>query len=168
MSGRSKITGKQEALIAALLTEPTHAAAASKAGISEATLHRWLHRPEFQAAHRQARRSLVEAAIARLQQSASKAVEALERNLTCGQPSHEIRAALGILEHAVEGIELLDVVQRVEELEHLLKELRGEDSHETPRAPAARSARPGQTTPSCDPLSPVCDRDVGGVTPAGR
>jgi hypothetical protein len=43
MSGRSKLTRKQEALIAALLTEPTHAAAAAKAGVSEATLHRWLH-----------------------------------------------------------------------------------------------------------------------------
>ncbi len=35
-----KLTRKQEALIAALLTEPTHAAAAARAGVSEATLHR--------------------------------------------------------------------------------------------------------------------------------
>jgi hypothetical protein len=34
-----KLNRKQEALIAALLTEPTHAAAVAKAGVCEATLH---------------------------------------------------------------------------------------------------------------------------------
>src|SRR5438093_635470 len=108
MSG-SKLDRKQEALIAALLTEPTHAAAATQAGVSEATLHRWLHLPEFQAAYRLARRGVVETAIGRLQQSTGKAVAALERNLTCGQPSNEIRAALGMLDHAVKAVELLDL-----------------------------------------------------------
>jgi hypothetical protein len=86
MCGRTKLNRKQESLIAALLTEPTHAAAAVKAGVSEATLHRWLHLQEFQAAYRRARRDIVEAAVGRLQQTAAKAVEALERNLACGHP----------------------------------------------------------------------------------
>jgi len=43
MSAPRKLGRKQETVIAALLTEPTHAAAAAKAGVSEATLHRWLH-----------------------------------------------------------------------------------------------------------------------------
>ncbi len=42
-----KLMAKQEALIAALLTERTYSAAATKAGISEATLYRWLNRPAF-------------------------------------------------------------------------------------------------------------------------
>ena len=67
MSGRSKLSRKQEKLIADLLTEPTHAAAAARAGVSEATLHRWLHTPWFQAAYRRARRGVVETAIGRLQ-----------------------------------------------------------------------------------------------------
>ena len=37
-----KLTSKQEALIAALLTEPTYAVAAAKAGVAESTLYRWL------------------------------------------------------------------------------------------------------------------------------
>ena len=41
-----KFTRKNEILIAALLTEPTHAAAAAKAGVSPATLYRWLNVPE--------------------------------------------------------------------------------------------------------------------------
>jgi len=55
-----KLTSKQEALIAALLTEPTYAAAAAKAGVGETTLYRWLQLPPFRTAYRQARRELVE------------------------------------------------------------------------------------------------------------
>jgi hypothetical protein len=55
MSGPDKLTRRQEALILALLSEPTHAAAAAKARVSEATLRRWLHLPAFRAAYRWAR-----------------------------------------------------------------------------------------------------------------
>jgi hypothetical protein len=128
-----KLKRKRDALIAALLTESTHAAAATKAGVSEATLHRWLRLPVFQTAYRQARRGIVEAAIGRLQQTAGKAVDTLDRNLACGQPGNEIRAALGILDHAVKAVELLDVVERVEELERLIKEGQGDESQDPPR-----------------------------------
>jgi transposase-like protein len=47
-----KLTSKQEVLIAALLTEPTYAAAAAKAGVSAATLYRWLQLPSFRTAYR--------------------------------------------------------------------------------------------------------------------
>lgn len=47
-----KFSRKQEALIAALLTEPTHAAAAAKAGISPSTLYRWMKMSAFRAAYR--------------------------------------------------------------------------------------------------------------------
>ena len=49
-----KLTARQDALVAALLTAPTHADAAKKAGISEATLYRWLNLPAFQVAYRAA------------------------------------------------------------------------------------------------------------------
>jgi len=48
-----KFTRKWEALIAALLTEPTHRAAAAKVGVGPSTLYRWLHLPDFRAAYRQ-------------------------------------------------------------------------------------------------------------------
>jgi hypothetical protein len=60
--------------------------------------------------------------VGRLQRSAGKAVEALERNLDCGHPGGEIRAALGILDHAVKAVELIDLAERVEELEPLFAE----------------------------------------------
>jgi hypothetical protein len=116
-TGRSKLRRKGQAAIAALLTEPTHAAAAAKAGISEATLHRWLRRPRFLRSYRAARRRVVELAVSHLQQGSVEAVDALRRGLKCGNPLAEIRAAQLVLEQAFRGAELLDLVERVEELE---------------------------------------------------
>jgi hypothetical protein len=47
-AGRPKLDDRAEAAIAGLLTERTHALAAAKAGISEATLARWLQDSAFQ------------------------------------------------------------------------------------------------------------------------
>src|SRR5262245_25079799 len=175
MRGRTKLNRKQEALIAALLTEPTHAAAAAKAGVSEATLHRWLHLPAFQAAYRQARRGIVEAAIGRLQRATGKAVEALERNLTCENPGHEIRASLGILDHAVKAVELLDVIERVEELERLMKELHDGENKEplgriAGRGPGDAPGPPPGGPPAAVPgdgLGPPAGDGRGGDQPGG-
>ncbi len=135
MSAGSKLTRKQEVVIAALLTEPTHAAAAAKAGVGEATLQRWLLLPEFQAAYRLALRGIVEAAIGRLQQTTSKAVEALERNLTCGHPGSEIRAALGILDQSLKAVELIDLTTRVEEMERLIVAQTGQHLDASEKSP---------------------------------
>jgi hypothetical protein len=100
-----KLTRKQETLIAALLSEPTHAVAAAKAGISEATLHRWLRLPAFSAAYRQARRELVEGAIGRIQAAAGQAVDTLVTVATQGEKdSDRVRAAVALLDHACRGL----------------------------------------------------------------
>jgi hypothetical protein len=117
MSARSKIDRKAEAVIAALLTEPSHAAAAAKAGVGEATVQRWLRDPVFLATYRAARRMVIESAVGRLQQATEKAVATLERNLACGQAGSEIRAATAIIDAAIRGVDQLDVVYRVEVLE---------------------------------------------------
>jgi hypothetical protein len=122
VSKDDNLTRKQEALIVALLTKPTHEEAAAEAGVSTATLRRWLLTPAFQDAFRRARRAVVEGAIGRLQHAAGKAVETLVRNLNCGSPAAEIRAALGILEHSVKAVELLDLLERVEQIERFMKE----------------------------------------------
>ena len=59
----------------------------------------------------------MEGAIGRLQQAATEAVAALQRNLTCGTPSVEVRAATAILDQAIKAVELFDLVERVEQLE---------------------------------------------------
>ena len=106
-----KLTRKQEALIAALLSEPTHAAAATKAGVSEATLHRWLHLPEFQAAYRQARRQLVEAAVGRIQAATGTAVDTLLTVAKSGaKDGDRVRAAVALLDHAFRGLSDADAL----------------------------------------------------------
>src|SRR5690606_8839812 len=45
-----KLTSKQEAVIAALLTEPSYLAAADKAGVSPSTVYRWMRLPAFRSA----------------------------------------------------------------------------------------------------------------------
>jgi hypothetical protein len=117
MAGAGNLSRKQEQAVAALLSEPTVAAAASNAGVAERTLWRWLQVPEFHAEYRAARRRVVEGAIGQLQRATVEAVETLRRNLNCGSPSTEVRAALGILDQAVRGVELLDIEELLSELE---------------------------------------------------
>jgi hypothetical protein len=126
-----KFSRKQELTILALLQQPTIRAAAQAAGVSDVTLWRWLQQPEFRTRYRAARRQVVEGALASLQQATSEAAATLQRNLTCGVPSVEIRAAAAILEQAVRAIELVDLEERLERLEAQL----------APEEPPGRSAR---------------------------
>ena len=112
-----KRTRKREQAIAALLTAPSVAEAAGRAGLGEATLRRWLREPGFAAAYRAARRHTLEPVVGRLQQAASAAVETLERNLAAQAESVQVRAAQLVLEQAFKGVELMDLAERVEALE---------------------------------------------------
>ena len=87
---------KQERAILALLSEPTLGAVAKAASISDVTLWRWMKEPDFKARLRDARRAVVEGAIGRLQAAATEAVSTLQRNLSCGTPAVEVRAAATI------------------------------------------------------------------------
>jgi hypothetical protein len=128
MSGSQKSSerGRWACAIAALLAEKTQTDAARRANVGEATLRRWMKNPKFLRLLRAARRSVLETAVGRLQQITSKAVETLERNLSCGNPGAEIRAAAEILDQAVKGAELLDLTERVQELEGLLQGIRSD------------------------------------------
>jgi hypothetical protein len=108
---------REEAAIAALLTAPTIARAAAKAGIGESTLLRWMAEPEFKARYRAATRQVVEAAVGRLQQAPTEAVGALSRNLTCAIPAVEVGAAKAVLDQAIKAVELIDLAERLERLE---------------------------------------------------
>src|SRR5262249_41617928 len=100
-----KLTGKQEALIAALLTEPTQAAAAARAGVTGPPLPRGPRRPESQAASRQARRALVEGAVGRIQAATGQAVDTLLAVAKGGaKESDRVRAAVALLDHAFRGL----------------------------------------------------------------
>jgi hypothetical protein len=123
-----KRSRREETAIAALLSEPTIEAAATKAGIGESTLLRWLAEPTFKARYRDARRQVVEAAVGRLQTVATKAVDTLERNLTCGIPAVEVGAAKSVLDQAIKAVELVDLAERVEQLEQAAPQAAGRES----------------------------------------
>jgi hypothetical protein len=108
---------RQDRAIVALLAEPSTEAAAKTAGVSDVTIWRWMQQPAFKSRLRDARRAVVEGAIGRLQAAATEAVDTLRRNLTCGAPSVEVRAASAILDQAVRCVELFDLAERVEQLE---------------------------------------------------
>jgi hypothetical protein len=112
-----KRSRREEAAIAALLACPTIEEAAERSGVANSTLRGWLREPAFQARYRAARRQVVEQAISGLQQASGEAVAALRPNLTCGVPAAEIAAAKAIIDQAITGVELVDLAERVEQLE---------------------------------------------------
>ncbi|HUU98415.1 MAG TPA: hypothetical protein VM487_21995 [Phycisphaerae bacterium] len=120
-----KLTRCKARAVAALLTEPTIGAAAKAAGVSERTLRRWLADvPEFGAAYRAARRGVFDSAMAQLQIAATEAVGVLVRAMRNARtkPATRIRAAHLVLNHARRGIDVDDLLERVEALESALLE----------------------------------------------
>lgn len=124
MTGKEKTTDNQDAAVIALLTEPTVAGAAQRAGVSERTLYRWLADPSFFEQYRSARRQAYGLAIGRLQQSASRAVDTLDSVMTDSNSPHHARtsAAVSILRFGRDGIELDDLSERVHKMEQLMEE----------------------------------------------
>jgi len=107
----------RERAIVALLTAPRLEDAARQSGVSKSTLCRWLQEPAFQDAFRAARRRVLEAALSSLQEAAAAAVAALKRNLGCRKASVEVQAARAILDYSMRSVELLELEERVRQLE---------------------------------------------------
>lgn len=112
----AKDTNKQKALTA-LLNSSTITDAAINCGLSEATLYRYLAEKDFTKEYRSARRQVVENSITQIQRITYKAVETLEKNLSSGNPQVEVSAARIILDNSLKGVELIDVIERLEVLE---------------------------------------------------
>jgi predicted transcriptional regulator len=117
MSDNHPLTKKQLTLIAALLSEPTYTEAAVKAQVPETTLINWLSDKTFLTAFRKARRQVVETALARTQNFMAEAAEALRRNLYCGNPAIEVKAALALLDKGIDAVTLFDLEDRVTRIE---------------------------------------------------
>jgi hypothetical protein len=75
----SKLSRRQQEAIMALLAQRNVEEAARVAGVSPATLYRWLKAPDFKAAYREARTAGAGQAIARLQKASGAAVTILLR-----------------------------------------------------------------------------------------
>ncbi len=108
----------KEKILVALIETSSIREASQKSGIGEATFYRYLQDKAFLAEYRNARRQTVESAIAQMQQASSEAVETLRRNLTCENSAVETRTAQIIFENSIRGLELTDILSRLEILEN--------------------------------------------------
>ncbi len=114
-------TANREKVLSALLESATISDAAIKCGLNEKTVRRYLADAEFQTEFRAARRSVFEQNIIRLQSLHAGAVDTLERNLNCENPSVEVRAAQIIVEATRRDFETLDILSRLELLENAVE-----------------------------------------------
>jgi hypothetical protein len=111
-------TANKEKVLNALLESATISDAAIKCRLNEKTVRRYLADAEFQKEFRAARRVVFEQNIIRLQSLHAGAVDTLERNLNCENPSTEVRAAQIVIESTRKDFETLDVLHRLEVLEN--------------------------------------------------
>jgi hypothetical protein len=114
-----ELSAKQQKALTALLHSSTVPDAAQACGLSEATLHRYLHDDVFKAHYRRARSEIVEHAIVQLQRDCAVATKTLRE--VCESPaapaSARVAAAKTILDGAVKAVELQDLTARLEVLE---------------------------------------------------
>lgn len=115
------LTGRQRALISALLQHASIAEAAKQAEVPLSTAHRWMQTPAFAAAVRASRRTLTDRATAMLQasmlQCAAKLRKmALDETLPA---SIQLTAARTVLEFGYKGSET-DVQAQIDEIKEIL------------------------------------------------
>ena len=120
-SAGAQLDRKKQAAISALLTHPSIEKAALAAGVSEKTLWRWLQLPEFSEAYQQARDQVLEQTLSLLHKATGGAVAALVRNLKCGTPGVEVRAAVAVLDQTFKARELLEMEKRLQYVEEVLE-----------------------------------------------
>ena len=118
----AKLDRKKQAAISALLMHPTIEKAAGAVGISPVTLWRWLQIPEFSDAYQRARDEVLTQSLSLLHKATGGAIAALVRNLKCGIPSVEVRAAIGVLDQTFKARELLETEARLQQIEKVLEE----------------------------------------------
>lgn|SRR5262245_36459275 len=97
----NRLNRRQTVALAALLSSPTAAKAAERAGVAERTLRLWMSQPAFRQAFREALGELIGQTVNLLASAAAEAVEALRRNLTTERPGDQNRAAGEILSQLV-------------------------------------------------------------------
>ncbi len=131
-----KFPPKAEKVLTALLHHGVVRAAAKEAGVSEATVFRYLQDAEFQRRYRAARADVVDAAIALMQRLCANAVSTLGSVMhdTKAPASARVAAARTILEQSIGGVELTELRQEIEDIKGMLAEREGQPGATRARA----------------------------------
>src|SRR5262249_51505043 len=160
---------KFEQAIAALLRHKTIAEASAEVGVNEKTVREWMKQPAFRDLYREVRGEILERTVAQLLSACTEAVEALKRNLACGKPAPENRAAVAILELAAKGVETLDLAEELRQVKQELEEVkRHADRNPAPGSgedPGGDSGADGSGTPTAGPATPGPEPDLCGGEP---
>ena len=121
---------KQERALQAVLAHPNLKEAALAAGVSDATLWRYMKDAEFSRRLREARREAIGHAALRLQGSAGEAVAVLRDLMTkdAAPPAARITAARAVLDYSFRVVEADELKARLDELEQFLLRKQEEDA----------------------------------------
>lgn len=119
----AKLPARQEAVLAALLAQPTIKEAAESAGVSETTAWRYLRDEKFRERYRTAQRQCIEHIIVRVRQDAAAAVSALREIVDdrMAPTGSRVQAARAILETVFKAVEVSDMEGRMDALEANLR-----------------------------------------------
>jgi hypothetical protein len=115
------LSRRHEAVVVALLSNPTIKEAAAAAGVNESTVWRLMQREDFQKAYRTAQDKALDGALGTLQGAAAEAVATLQRNLKCGVPAAEVGAAKVLIDFTLKAREQFGYSDRIRALEDALK-----------------------------------------------
>ena len=114
--GISTLSNKQQAALAALVSQPTITLAAAKAKIGERTLYRWMAEDAaFKTEYLKLRRGVVNNAVFQLQKACNDAVATLSGIMvdSTAPTSARVTAAKEVLERSLKFLELEDLAARV-------------------------------------------------------
>jgi hypothetical protein len=118
----SKLSHKQEKGLAALLAEPTLAAAARAAQVDEKTLRNWLKQPFFRQAYRAGCDQILDHTVTKLQVASSLAVDTLRAKLQSKSESVAVRAASELLAAALKATDQREILEGLRAVENKLRD----------------------------------------------
>jgi hypothetical protein len=116
MQDSHDLPGDQTRVLALLLAGKPITHAAKEVGVNPATIHGWLNTDPFRVAYRQARRAVMEQAVATMQGAAAEAAQTLVdimQDKTIGA-GIRYRVALSLIEHGIENDKLDRILARLE------------------------------------------------------
>lgn len=114
-------TETREILMDALLHSPDVTAAAEKAGVSPATVYRWLKEADFAAELKQKRDAMLDSAIESVKCYSGKAADTLAGMLVSNDERLRRMAAKDLLDYSFKILETRDLTKRLEAIEARLE-----------------------------------------------
>jgi hypothetical protein len=119
-------TGRKggDALVLALATGLSLPQAAKRAKVGVSTAYRRMDDPDFRAEVRKARDELLQQAISKLVEAGCRAVDTLTENLRDESPSVRNKAAATILSNMIQGVQMTEILRRLEALEERRSDVR--------------------------------------------